>query len=386
MGKKVIKLTEADIRKIVQKVIAEQAVDSFTALKNAASGAGTDENALENVFASMKSKQDFINLDNQIKSNPMTGQAVGGGSYSSIQDVLNGELELGDYKSAERIKNYLKKIGVDLTFKGVKNTARPEQGIVSVEPNSFVVNVSKTETAKGKGILDTIKTVFSDATKSAVSGVEAALKQFPNSKVYFVIDPKTGAQRYFQYTKDGKTLTKKGSWKIENGKIIYDQGGSKPTPSIGTVRVAPTEDAVKKGTAFVEVTMSGDLIRKIQKALIDQGYLKIAKTTNYFGTKTDAAVRAFQKAKGLKVDGKVSKNTYEALFTQQSEPERRFPEEITNIKPKGLANVTQGIQTPSPITRQGNIQTTATTQTQTPAQAQTSAQSKKSFFNPNETG
>ena len=361
MGKKVIKLTEADIRKIVQKVISEQAQDYLTALKDATSGAGTDENALENVFASLKTKQDFINLDNQLKSKPMTGQAVGGGSYSSIQDVLNGELELGDYKSAERIKNYLKKIGVDITFKGVKNTARPEQGIVSVEPNSFVVNVSGKESSNviGGGIVDTVKSVFSDATKSAVSGVEAALKQFPNSRVYFIIDPKTGAQRFFQYTKDGKTLTKKGTWKIDNGKMTYSPDGSSASKNkmgIGTVRVAPTEDAVKGGTAFVESTMSGDLVRKIQQALINQGYLKIAKATNYFGTKTDAAVRAFQKDKGLKVDGKVGKGTYDALFAQAT-PERQFPEEITNIKPKGLANLTQDIQTPSPITRQGNIQT-----------------------------
>ena len=362
MGKKVIKLTEADIRKIVQKVISEQAQDYLTALKDATSGAGTDENALENVFASLKTKQDFINLDNQLKSKPMTGQAVGGGSYSSIQDVLNGELELGDYKSAERIKNYLKKIGVDITFKGVKNTARPEQGIVSVEPNSFVVNVSGKESSNvtGGGIVDTVKSVFSDATKSAVSGVEAALKQFPNSRVYFIIDPKTGAQRFFQYTKDGKTLTKKGTWKIDNGKMTYSPDGSsasKDKMGIGSVRVAPTEDFVKAGKAFVESTMSGDLVRKIQQALIDQGYLKIAKATNYFGTKTDAAVRAFQKAKGLKVDGKVGKNTYDALFAQAATPERQFPEEILNIKPKGLAPVTQNIQTPSPITRQGNIQT-----------------------------
>ncbi len=110
MGKKVIKLTEADIRKIVQKVISEQAQDYLTALKDATSGAGTDENALENVFASLKTKQDFINLDNQLKSKPMTGQAVGGGNYSSIQDVLNGELEIGDYKSAEKIKNFIDEI------------------------------------------------------------------------------------------------------------------------------------------------------------------------------------------------------------------------------------------------------------------------------------
>jgi hypothetical protein len=363
MKKRVIRLTETDIRRIVQKVIKEQAQDYLTALKNAASGAGTNEKGLEELFASLKSKEDFVNLDNQIKSNPWIGQAFGGQTYSSIQDVLNGELEIGDYKSAERIKNSLKRIGVDLTFKGAKNTSRPEQGTVSVEPNSFVVNVSKTvggggAAATGGSVLDTVKTVFSDAVKGKISGIDAALKQFPNSKVFFVLDPKTGTQRYFQYTKDGSKLTSKGNWSIVNGKMSYQKDGGSATPQIGNVRVAPTEDAVKSGRAFVESTMSGDFVKKIQQALISQGFLKITKPTSYFGSKTDAAVRAFQKAKGLKEDGKVGKSTYNVLFSSTTpEADKRVPQEIMNIQPKGLANVTQGIQTPPQITRQGNIQT-----------------------------
>ena len=361
MGKKVIKLTEADIRKIVQKVISEQAQDYLTALKDATSGAGTDENALENVFASLKTKQDFINLDNQLKSKPMTGQAVGGGSYSSIQDVLNGELELGDYKSAERIKNYLKKIGVDITFKGVKNTARPEQGIVSVEPNSFVVNVSGKESSATA--YELIKPVLPDVLSVNYAGIPGSAKGvFATSVVYYIIDPKTGAKRYNLFDKDGKTLTAKGNWKIENNSISYEpdkKGSETPKDNVkgaGSAAAAPTENSVKTGKSFVASNMSGELVRKIQQALIDQGYLKITKATTYFGPKTDAAVRKFQEAKGLKVDGKVGKSTYDILFAQAT-PERQFPEEITNIKPKGLANLTQNIQTPSPITRQGNIQT-----------------------------
>jgi peptidoglycan hydrolase-like protein with peptidoglycan-binding domain len=141
--------------------------------------------------------------------------------------------------------------------------------------------------------------------------------------------------------------------------MSYQKDGSTPAREIGGVRVAPTEDFVKSGRAFVESTMSGEIVRKIQQALISQGFLKITKPTNYFGSKTDAAVRAFQKAKGLKDDGKVGKSTYDALFAASAttEKERQFPEEITNIQPKGLANLTKGIQTPPQITRQGNIQT-----------------------------
>ena len=224
----------------------------------------------------------------------------------------------------------------------------------------IVNKVIKEQVAVTSGsVLDTVKTVFSDAVKGKISGIDAALKQFPNSRVFFVLDPKTGTQRYFQYTKDGSKLTSKGNWSIVNGKMSYQKDGGSATPQIGNVRVAPTEDAVKSGRAFVESTMSGELIKKIQQALISQGFLKITKPTSYFGSKTDAAVRAFQKAKCLKEDGKVGKSTYNVLFSSTTpEADKRVPQEIMNIQPKGLANVTQGIKTPPQITRQGNIQTT----------------------------
>jgi len=366
MGKRVIKLTESDIQKIVKRVIVEQAnqdsnVKGYKELQLAVYGPGTDEAALENVFTNIvTNKSDFDKLNAELKKRPFMGQSIGGAGYSSVLDVLNGELEVGDYTSAKRITDALRKKGVDISFEGVKDPGRPERGMVSVKSNSFKMGG---ETPKDGGtsssVVDTVGSVISGVLKGSLSGIEAAFKQFPNSKVYFVIDPKTGAQRYFQYTKDGSKMTGKGTWSIQNGKMSYQKDGSTPAREIGGVRVAPTEDFVKSGRAFVESTMSGEIVRKIQQALISQGFLKITKPTNYFGSKTDAAVRAFQKAKGLKDDGKVGKATYNALFAAPAttEKERQFPEEILNIQPKGLANVTQGIQTPPQITRQGNIQT-----------------------------
>lgn len=290
MGKKVIKLTESDIRKIVERVISEQGyqaplsmdyrrkksnVKGWNELNLAASGAGTNESGIEGVFNNMKSKAEFDSLNNELSKNPIDG-------HKSIVAVLNGELGYNDGKLADRIKNKLNSIGVNLTFKK------------SIDGDSVIENS------------------FSISTGN-----------------------------------------------IKDKPVVQQKDSSKPAREIGSVRVAPTEDFVKSGRAFVESTMSGELVKKIQQALIQQGFLKISKATNYFGPKTDAAVRAFQNAKGLKVDGKVGKNTYAALFAPAApaEPERQFPEEITNIKPKGLANVTQGINTPSPITRQGQIQT-----------------------------
>jgi peptidoglycan hydrolase-like protein with peptidoglycan-binding domain len=56
-----------------------------------------------------------------------------------------------------------------------------------------------------------------------------------------------------------------------------------------------------------------DVIKTIQDALIKKGYLK-GKSTGYCGTDTVAAVKAFQKANNLTVDGQAGTKTLELLL------------------------------------------------------------------------
>ena len=56
-----------------------------------------------------------------------------------------------------------------------------------------------------------------------------------------------------------------------------------------------------------------DIVRTIQDVLIKKGYLK-GKSTGYCGTDTVAAVKAFQKAEGLTVDGQAGTKTLELLL------------------------------------------------------------------------
>lgn len=58
--------------------------------------------------------------------------------------------------------------------------------------------------------------------------------------------------------------------------------------------------------------MSGDDVFELKQALLRLGYLKAA-TKKTFGDDTDRAVKAFQKAKGLAVDGIAGKRTITAL-------------------------------------------------------------------------
>lgn len=60
------------------------------------------------------------------------------------------------------------------------------------------------------------------------------------------------------------------------------------------------------------IGMSGETIKSVQKKLKSLGYLSSA--DGYFGSGTEAAVRAFQKNNGLSVDGKVGRKTMAKLL------------------------------------------------------------------------
>ena len=59
--------------------------------------------------------------------------------------------------------------------------------------------------------------------------------------------------------------------------------------------------------------MSGDEVRTLQQALIDQRYLS-GSADGVYGRNTEAAVRAFQKKNGLHADGLAGAKTQEALY------------------------------------------------------------------------
>jgi peptidoglycan hydrolase-like protein with peptidoglycan-binding domain len=60
--------------------------------------------------------------------------------------------------------------------------------------------------------------------------------------------------------------------------------------------------------------MSGSKVEEIQKRLKDLGLYTETKVTGYFGPATEEAVKAFQEASGIPVDGIVGKKTKAAMF------------------------------------------------------------------------
>lgn len=66
-------------------------------------------------------------------------------------------------------------------------------------------------------------------------------------------------------------------------------------------------------TRTLKIGMSGDDVAVVQQLLKDLGHYNYSKITGYFGTITDGAVRSFQKANGLAVDGIIGSATREVM-------------------------------------------------------------------------
>ena len=81
--------------------------------------------------------------------------------------------------------------------------------------------------------------------------------------------------------------------------------------------------------------MSGDDVARLQQALIDQGYLK-GTADGIFGTRTENAVRDFQRKNSLKVDGLAGNKTQAALYGEpvQNKVSSLFSGDYSAITPE----------------------------------------------------
>ena len=75
-------------------------------------------------------------------------------------------------------------------------------------------------------------------------------------------------------------------------------------------------EAASAGEIYA-IGAKGEEVKKIQQKLIDLGFLKISAPTGNYQEQTKQAVEAFQKSKGLEVDGIVGPTTYPKLMSSQ---------------------------------------------------------------------
>jgi N-acetyl-anhydromuramyl-L-alanine amidase AmpD len=91
----------------------------------------------------------------------------------------------------------------------------------------------------------------------------------------------------------------------------------------------------------------GRMVKEIQTLLDFHGYWTYHKFTEYFGGATDTAVRNFQKAKRLTVDGKVGNTTFRYLhkgFDTDEKPEEFVKDTDNKLDMKGSYTTKNGLE------------------------------------------
>ena len=107
----------------------------------------------------------------------------------------------------------------------------------------------------------------------------------------------------------GKSGALKGEAKKTEGKEKTTEAKKKKTTT--------TAKKTKAANESLKLGMSGDRVTKLQKRLIELGYLD-AEATGYYGEKTAKAVKAFQKNASLTADGVAGPATQEKIYSSKA--------------------------------------------------------------------
>lgn len=180
--------------------------------RNAVMDPGTDESAIEDSLSMIKDKAQFDRVNSLIPKYT---------TYKNIQDALNGEFETDNLDDVLKLKDVLSKKGINLTYKTYVDR---QSGDLRYKYKSISLSGPTSDTGKSSSTLSSSL----DNLKKLTNGEDSNINKIPSLKVKYPnsIIQYANNGRYFQYGVDGKSLTQKGSWKIENNKIVKVQDGT----------------------------------------------------------------------------------------------------------------------------------------------------------------
>ena len=142
------------------------------------------------------------------------------------------------------------------------------------------------------------------------------LKKGDKGEAVVLLQQKLIALGYLTGTADGAygdaTVAAVKAFQSANGLKADGQAGQKTLDALNSASAPARPDATSTPTSVLKNGDKGDAVQSLQQSLITLGYLT-GKADGSFGDATEAALRAFQKASGLKQDGEAGAKTLEAL-------------------------------------------------------------------------
>lgn len=330
------KITEEERQQILEmhmshgykQLLNEQDAATTSIYNGYSSYGGTDEDELVKGFLSIKDVNHYKKVESEIAS-------LGG--YATLQDVLNGELNLGDYDVANEIYKHLNSIpGIKADF---MKRVNHEIGRTTFEMGTYKITLSSPEALDDAPNWDKVVSYLS------------ANKFPPNYTSKIVLDKNDDGStiRVKVYDSQGRELRfvdwggvyankKAGGYNFRLGDWTWD--GTKPVipsmditnPTKSASGFAQNEDDILKNNKILGIGSRNDLVKKIQRFL----YLEYEDKINanelpnpgcsvdadenlvcdgIYGPKTKQLVLKYQEDNGLDgKDGYVGNETYRSMF------------------------------------------------------------------------
>lgn len=296
--------------------------------------------AIVNLFETGKIRGDYANVTMVVGDK---GHLTYGRSQTTLASG-NLYLLIADYAAAPgaafatALKPYLERLKArdltldnDATLRGLLRQSGQDDPVMVRVQDAFFDRVywqPATQSAGASGIATALG--IAAVYDSTVHGAWRAMRDRTNQNAGTVatlgekkwIAAYVATRRAWLAAQDPKTLLPKTVYRMDAFQALIDQSRWElelPLTVRGTtIRASDLEPAEVPVSAdpdrilhLATPPMKGEDVKELQQALIARGYSLVA--DGAFGAKTDAAVKDFQKKKGLKADGVVGPVTRAAL-------------------------------------------------------------------------
>lgn len=312
----------------------KRARDAYKLMIAGASGIGTEPKKFRDGIDILQSADEFYRM-NSLFADGKTG-------YKSFDEMWRGELEFGrignNVGTAKHIIAKLKQISVpystgknrylkDFALVNTKSINKPLSEPAPAPAASAPAATQKTPTPN-RDYWEDVKKYYKDN-----QNVDSENKEDDNF-TWEQIKVKGDNNRTYIFTNNGGILGVdekyyRGNWSWDGSKPVMELYRTKREETTGYVNDSDTDwEAVSEDGKVMGIGAKGDLVRKLQQKLIQDGYADglnitsdiegcktdMKKCDGIYGKETQKAVKKAQQALEIDDDGVVGDETYTALM------------------------------------------------------------------------